>query len=299
MFCKNCGKELADEVIFCPVCGTRKMEVPIENKEDKEQERNAEPKEWNAKSGPAYSEPEKSVSVEGNKEQEKEKLKNEKSDKPESDGNIISKIWNSPIFTKAAIKFGNILEILEGILFLILSRALFKEGGFFGVIFGIILALGGLGSCISGILSLLSRRKKNDENEVPDETAINKKKRNLCIGIVVIVIALVVVVNTGGGTYSSVKAISFEEMGPETIGELVDKNIKSPEWSQKKLDSSSKLVYVEGYCPSYGETIKIEFYYEKTGDGSYEVSLSKMYWPDSNEEFGIFEAAIVWATFYQ
>lgn len=114
-----------------------------------------------------------------------------------------------------------------------------------------------------------------------------------------IVIALVVVVNTGGGTYSSVKAISFDEMGPETIGELVDKNIKSPEWSQKKLDSSSKLVYVEGYCPSYGETIRIEFYYEKTGDGSYEVSLSKMYWPDSNEEFGTFEAAIVWATFYQ
>lgn len=119
MFCKNCGKELADDVIFCPVCGTRKMEIPNENKEDKAQERKAEPeqKELNVKSDSAYSEPEKGMSEEVNEEQGKEKFKSEKSVKLESAGNIISRIWNSPIFTKAAIKFGNVLEILEGILF--------------------------------------------------------------------------------------------------------------------------------------------------------------------------------------
>ena len=147
-------------------------------------------------------------------------------------------------------------------------------------------------------MALLSRKKNNNESEELDAVAINKKKRNLCIGVVVLVIALAVVVNTGGGTYSIVKAISFDDIGSETIGELVDENIKSPEWSQKKLDSSSQLVYVEGYCPAYGETVRIEFYYEKLDDGSHEVSLSRMYWPESDEEFNTFEAAIVWATFY-
>ena len=116
-----------------------------------------------------------------------------------------------------------------------------------------------MGSCVTGVMSLLRRKKNGDEDEALDEKTVNKKKRNLCIGIVVIAIALAVIVKTGGGTYTIVKSISFDDMGNETIGEIVDKNIKSPEWSQKKLDGSSKLVYVEGYCPSYGETVRIEF----------------------------------------
>ena len=106
-----------------------------------------------------------------------------------------------------------------------------------------------------------------------------------------------VVAKTGGGTYSLVRAISFDDIGEETIGEIVDENIKSPEWSQKKLDGSSKLVYVEGYCPSYGETIRIEFYYEEKGD-TYEVSLHGMYLPDSDEKFNSLETAIAWAALY-
>lgn len=38
MFCKNCGKELADGVKFCPECGTNQKEStesPLESKLDK------------------------------------------------------------------------------------------------------------------------------------------------------------------------------------------------------------------------------------------------------------------------
>lgn len=274
MFCKKCGKELAEDVMFCPVCGTRQTEI---SDGDRMQTAGAEPEK-------------KEESVETNSG-------NTGSGKSKSRKNIISRIWNSRLFTKAAIKFGNVLEILEGIIGLILSKLMFNEGGFWGIAFGILFLLGGIGSCISGVMSLL-HRKSQDETETLDEAAINKKKRNFCIGTVVIVFALFIFANTGGGTYSIVRAITFDNIGPETIGELVDENIKNPEWSQEKLDKSSKLIYVEGYCPAYGETVRIEFYYEKLEDGSHEVSLSGMYWPESDEEFNALESSIVWATFY-
>lgn len=274
MFCKNCGKELTDGAVFCSACGMKQSKIPDEsNRQDTD------------------------VNV-GKKESNLEtKVVNPDSDKKKLTSSIIVRIWNSVLFTKIAIKFGNILEILEGVIFLILSRFLFKEGGFWGIGLGIFFGLAGLIVCLGSIISLLSRRKNQDGAETFDETDIRKKKRNLCIGIPVIIIAMIIVVNTGGGTYAIVKSISFDDMGSETIGELVDKNIKGPEWSKVKLDSGSELVYVEGYCPEYGETILIEFYYEKSGD-SHEVSLKGMYWPDSDEEFNTLEASIVWASFY-
>lgn len=65
--------------------------------------------------------------------------------KPQS---IFSKIWNHTLFTKAAVKFGNVLEILEGIICFIFSRLLFHEGGFWGIVFGILFLLGGIGGCL-------------------------------------------------------------------------------------------------------------------------------------------------------
>lgn len=73
--------------------------------------------------------------------------------------NIIFRIWDSPMFIMAAIKFGNMLEILGGIIFIILSMLLFGEGGFWGVAWGIFLVLGGLAGCINGTISLLSSKK--------------------------------------------------------------------------------------------------------------------------------------------
>ena len=140
MFCTNCGKEIADDVVFCPACGTKRGEIPdISNVHN--------PNGILIRKDPHV------------------QLKIEKyySKKKEISRNIIFKIWNSPLFTKMAIKFGNILEILEGIIFFILSGALFGEGDFWGVIFGIIFLLGGLGGCISGVVSLLHRKKNNEK----------------------------------------------------------------------------------------------------------------------------------------
>lgn len=311
MFCQNCGKELDDDAMFCPACGKKRAKMPnMGNLQDVEQNRKEPSGEADAEQG--RKEPSRDVDAEQSRkgpsrEADAEQYRKEPgmgtetanhgTGEKELGGNIFSRIWNSPLFTKVAIKFGNLLEILEGIVFFILSKFLFNEGGFWGVAFGIFCALAGLGGCISGAISLLRWKKTGNEDEMLDETDIKKKKRNLCIGVVLIVIALVIFVNTGGGAYSIVKSISFDDIGKETIGEIVDENIKSPEWSQKKLDSNTKLVYVEGYCPAYGEDIKIEFYYEREGD-SYEVTLNGIYLPDSKEELNAFEASLLWASFY-
>lgn len=250
VFCQNCGKELTEEMVFCPDCGTRRPEGPNENKGMR---------------------------------------------KTGAGGNIISRIWNSTLFTELAIRFGNILEIFEGILLIIISRFCFQESGFISKALGIFLLLGGVMGCFSAAVSLITRKKSD---EIPDDVDVRKSKRNLCIGTVVIIIAMIIYKNIGGGTYLVVREVAFDDWGSETIGELIDANMKSPKWSQKKLDKNSKLVYVEGYCPTYEETIQIEFYYEKLKDGSHEVTLKGMKLPESNEEYDWAETVIVWGSFY-
>ncbi|MCD8379054.1 MAG: zinc-ribbon domain-containing protein [Lachnospiraceae bacterium] len=205
----------------------------------------------------------------------------------------FSKFWNSPLFNKAAEKFGNILTVIEGIVFLILMRLLFSEGGFWGIVFGFIFLLAGAGCVIGGIKDLLSRTKKE-----LTEKELNKAKRNMCIGVPIIIIALWILLSTGGGVYSNVQAITFESYGSETIGEIVDNNLKSPKWSKDKIDSTSCKVYVEGYSKLYGEDVRITFYYEEDG-GSYEVTLQSVELLDSGETYSdMFSLALIWATFY-
>lgn len=265
MFCKNCGKELSKDVTYCPACGAKQTE---------------------------------NTDKEANPQDMEKEVKDLQAGEKESNKNIFFKIWNSALFTKIAIKFGNVLEILGGIIFFLMTKTSFKEGGFWGVVFGIIFLLAGTGYCMSGVMSLLSRRKKDGENEIFNEAAVKKKKRNLCIGVVAIIIFLFIVNSTGGGTYYIIKSVTFDDMGPATIGELVDNNIKSPEWSQKKLDNKTKLVYVEGYCPEYGGTIKITFYYEKLSDDTYEVTLQGICLVDDNKELSNLDAALLWSSFY-
>lgn len=272
MYCKNCGKELTDDAVFCPVCGVKQTKN-IDGGKDFE-----------------------NAGRELNQNESDEKAE---SQKHSSRNNFIFRVWNSEQFTTIAIKFGDLLEILLGIIFILLSRMLFKEGGFWGNGFGIFFLIGGVISCIGSAISLLLFWKKKDITAGLDEKSVNKKKRNLCIGLVVIVTALVVLKNSGGGTYYIVQSVSFDNLGSETIGELIDKNIKSPEWSQKKLDGSSRLVYVEGYYPAYSETIRIEFYLEKLDDGSHEVTLNGMSLPDTGEDLDGLETSIMWASFYQ
>lgn len=268
MFCKKCGNEVKDGTAFCIKCGVR-LEDNSNNIEE----------------------------VSGNNQNTKSEGANSQAVTSTAElvkkTNIISKIWNSPIFNKIAIKFGYILDIIGGVVCIFIARQFFKEGGSSGIGFGIIFAGCAVIGIWSGVTSFLSRIKDHELEE-----NLGKKKRNLCIGVVVIVIALILLKETGGGIYYDVQQISFDNFGSETIGEIVDDNLKSPEWSQEKLGSGSKMVYVEGYSPLYEENIKITFYYETVGD-DYKVTLKRISFLDSDETYNdAISMAGVWAAFY-
>lgn len=213
----------------------------------------------------------------------------------EKDGNgKFSKVWNHPIFTMVAVKFGNLLDVLISIVGIWLAFRLFSEGGITGTLLGIVCLVGGICGIVRGIRSFLLGNK---EPETAD--SLNKKKRNLCIGAIVILFALFVMGRTGGGIYSRVQSISFDDYGPETIGEIVDENIRGAEWSQERLDSKSRLVTVEGYCPMYGQDIRITFYYEETDSSYYEVTIRSIEFLEDGESYDdSFSVSIWWDGFY-
>ena len=206
----------------------------------------------------------------------------------------FSKVWNHPAFTMIAVKFGNLLDILISVVGIWLGSRLLSEGGISGTLLGIVCLVGGICGIVRGIRNFLLGNKEPETAE-----SLNKKKRNLCIGVAVILFALFVIVRTGGGIYSRVQSISFDDYGPETIGEIVDRNISGADWSQERLDSDTKLVTVEGYCPMYAQDIRITFRYEDMGS-SYGASPQSIVFPDSGDTSSDpISTAIIWATFYE
>ena len=206
----------------------------------------------------------------------------------------FSKVWNHPAFTMIAVKFGNLLDILISVVGIWLGSRLLSEGGISGTLLGIVCLAGGICGIVRGIKAFLLGNKEPETAE-----SLNKKKWNLCIGVAVILFALFVIGRTGGGIYSRVQSISFDDYGPETIGEIVDRNISGADWSQERLDSDTKLVTVEGYCPMYAQDIRINFRYEDMGS-SYGASLQSIVFPDSGDTSSDpISTAIIWATFYE
>ena len=206
----------------------------------------------------------------------------------------FSKVWNHPAFTMIAVKFGNLLDILISVVGIWLGSRLLSEGGISGTLLGIVCLAGGICGIARGIKAFLLGNKEPETAE-----SLNKKKRNLCIGVAVILFALFVTGRTGGGIYSRVQSISFDDYGPETIGEIVDRNISGADWSQERLDSDTKLVTVEGYCPMYSQDIRITFRYEDMGS-SYGASLQSIMFPDSGDTSSDpISTAVIWATFYE
>ena len=206
----------------------------------------------------------------------------------------FSKVWNHPAFTMIAVKFGNLLDILISVVGIWLGSRLLSEGGISGTLLGIVCLAGGICGIARGIKAFLLGNKEPETAE-----SLNKKKRNLCIGVAVILFALFVTGRTGGGIYSRVQSISFDDYGPETIGEIVDRNISGADWSQERLDSDTKLVTVEGYCPMYSQDIRITFRYEDMGS-SYGASLQSIVFPDSGDTSSDpISTAVIWATFYE
>ena len=186
------------------------------------------------------------------------------------------------------------MGILLGVVGIFLALVMFSGEGFFSTVLRIAFLICGIGIVFSDIRSLLSRKREPETEE-----DLNRKKRNLCIGAAIIIIGLLAVTSTGG-VYSDVKSIAFDNMGPETIGELVEANVKGAEWSKEKVADDSWLVSVEGYCPLYSEDIKIEFFYEKLDDGYREVTLQRVEFPESGEYYNdAFSAGMVWASFYE
>ena len=206
----------------------------------------------------------------------------------------FSKVWNHPAFTMIAVKFGNLLDILISVVGIWLGSRLLSEGGISGTLLGIVCLVGGICGIVRGIRNFLLGNKEPETAE-----SLNKKKWNLCIGVAVILFALFVIGRTGGGIYSRVQSISFDDYGPETIGEIVDRNISGADWSQERLDSDTRLVTVEGYCPMYAQDIRITFRYEDMGS-SYGASLQSIVFPDSGDTSSDpISTAIIWATFYE
>ncbi|MCD8362815.1 MAG: zinc-ribbon domain-containing protein [Lachnospiraceae bacterium] len=292
MYCPKCGTQLQEGVHFCPSCGNRIGEE-VRTEEEQKMPSECEPSSGTSTSRAEYEEAD-SPAYEGAEisEPDQNGQRTASADSGQAEQGL-ARLWNSPLLNMVAVKFGNVLSIIEGIVFLILARILFGEGGFWGIAFGILFLVAAFAYVADGVRELVSRNKKE-----LTEKELNKAKRNLCIGIPVIVIALLILLSTGGGIYSDVKAISFDSIGSETIGEIIDDNLKSAKWSKEKIDSGSYKVYVEGYSPIYDEDLRIGFYYESDGD-SYEVTLQSIVFLDSGETYSdSLSAGIIWATFY-
>lgn len=119
------------------------------------------------------------------------------------------------------------------------------------------------------------------------ETMTKKKIGFLVTAGIVILILLFLIGGKGSlsGPVYEIKHATFEQYGPQTIEEIVDGNFRGANWSSEKIDRTSAHVYVEGYMPFYGENVRIKFYYEDQGDGTFQYQIDEVYFQDSRESF--------------
>lgn len=209
--------------------------------------------------------------------------------------NVFFKVWNSPTFSQITVKFGNILEILEGIAAFLIAVQLFKEKS---ILFGIAFLIAAICGILRGLKSLLLKKASSQLEEL-DPEELKKKKRNFCIGIVVLIALSIFLVKTGGGTYIDVQEACFGNSEGKTVGEVIESNIPNAKWSQEKLGKNTKIVYVEGYCPEYEEHMRIGFSYQSVGD-SFILSIDSILMKDSGEVYnGDFATSIIWTVLCQ
>lgn len=206
--------------------------------------------------------------------------------------NIFQKIWDSVFFTKIAIKFETVSEIIAAIVCIILGQVFSEDGStvlscFFYVV--------GIGSVFFTLKGFFSKKKKREL----DAGTIGKNKRNICIAAVVLIVGLVIWNKTGGGDIPVVQSMVFDNYGKKSIGEIVEREIKNPQWSKEELDSISSLIYVKGYCPRFSENIQICFYCEEDGD-YLSAELNQINFLDSGERYtDPLEISSIWSLFYE
>lgn len=294
MYCPNCGAELKDGAQFCGNCG-KKIEITDEIRTP---EPTAEKKTQGASEQPEH---------DGKDAVEKEnhdEFDNGQSKQTGEKEEYIDKSKLSPL-DKLAIRFTYLIaDPVIGIFLLFPSMKLFSEGGFWGIAFGLIFLVIGVGYIISGIREWIDIfRGKSAIDDKMNRDSLKSCRKTLIIGIIIIVIGIAVIHATGGGIYTNVQSVVLDDFGSESIGTVVDDNIKNAKWSKDKIASGTYHVYVTGYNKNYGN-MKIEFYYEEDDDGSGEVQLKKITLLDDDETYdtksvnGALSMTAIWSTFY-
>ena len=288
MYCPNCGAQ------FCGNCG-KKIEITDEIRTP---EPTAEKKTQGASEQPEH---------DGKDAVEKEnhdEFDNGQSKQTGEKEEYIDKSKLSPL-DKLAIRFTYLIaDPVIGIFLLFPSMKLFSEGGFWGIAFGLIFLVIGVGYIISGIREWIDIfRGKSAIDDKMNRDSLKSCRKTLIIGIIIIVIGIAVIHATGGGIYTNVQSVVLDDFGSESIGTVVDDNIKNAKWSKDKIASGTYHVYVTGYNKNYGN-MKIEFYYEEDDDGSGEVQLKKITLLDDDETYdtksvnGALSMTAIWSTFY-
>ncbi len=158
MFCVKCGNELQEGQNFCTRCGNKVS--------------------WPVNETPGMYDP--PVREAETRAETPDENRIREDDMP--DGGM-----EYSAFDRVAIKTGNILEIILGIVFAILALLLFSEGSaVMGEIFTAVAVL----TILGGFISLFSRIKKDEFTR----EEIKKKKRNMIIAVIVIVIVVIIIV---------------------------------------------------------------------------------------------------------
>jgi len=296
MYCPNCGAEIKDGAQFCGNCGKK---IEIRDAAEKTESTSADEEvsqQTSEKTG------QKGESVENDVKDTDSAVKDQPSENEEEDHIDKSRL---SAFDKVAIRFTYLIaDPVIGIVMLIPSMKLFQEGGFWGIAFGIFFLIIGIGYIVSGIKEWVDMfRGKSTIDDNMNKDSLKSCRKTLIIGAVVIVIGVAVIHSTGGGIYTNVQNVVLDDFGSESIGTVVDDNIKNAKWSKDKLDSGTYRVYVTGYNKNYGN-MKIEFYYEEDDGGSGTVQLNKITLLDDDETYdtksvnGALSMTAIWSTFY-
>ena len=279
MFCTKCGAELPEGTKFCPACGTSADAAGVASS-----------------TAPATPSPEAEA---------------------QSSEDPLARFWNSPKFGWAAVYFNRVLNyVYIGLGLLLLAYGWWL----FALILIVSGAMGaysvwsrkyhrthtkcpacgqhvkiGDATCKKCGASLPIQQVKPDtlkEAGLEDSTDVRlsslkaKKIMLLCSPLLVLFIAVIFSVAgdsiLGTPVYQIQNAV-FSQYGSQTVEQVVDDNFRGPEWSSEKLDENSSIVYVEGYMPLYSEDVRLTFYYEDQGDGTFQYSINSVALLDSGE----------------
>jgi len=106
--------------------------------------------------------------------------------------------------------------------------------------------------------------QKVNLSTTPKTKATPKRKKLILIAGILLVFVLFI--SNLNSPINLVKNGILSEYGSQTIEEVISDNFKRVTWSSEKLDDDSGFVYIEGYCVTYQENIRIKFYYDKESE---------------------------------